>query len=153
MGLFSKKKDRRFQVSLRHVEGLPLAEGTMCIVVLESDKLIITGGGAEYTMEISQLRAIEAKTDVEIAHIVKSSAAKGVAGGLLFGPIGLVVGSRATSKEKRTVTVYAIVNYINSDGDLAVLMFNDLPNTYSASKLVNKVRPLIPQTQAQSYKL
>lgn len=83
-----------------HVEGLPLGEGTLCNLSVTQDKLVIDGGGTDFNINNSQIRAVEVKTDTEIANIVHSSAAKGIAGGLLFGPIGLIVGSRATSKEK-----------------------------------------------------
>ncbi|MNN60989.1 hypothetical protein D3C81_1762020 [compost metagenome] len=71
----------------------------------------------------------------------------------MFGPIGLVVGSRANSKEKRTVTPYLILNYVRSNGEMAALMFEDDPNSYGAAKFVDKIRPQIPKIQVESYKL
>lgn len=124
-----------------HIEGLPLAEKTFCELILTSDKFIIIGGGTTFNITIPQLRAAEIKTDQEIAYLVHSSAVKGIAGGLLFGPIGLVVGARAKSKEKKTFTHYLILNYINSSGELVAIMFE--AGGFPAQKMVNALRPLI----------
>lgn len=126
-----------------HVEGLPLAEKTNCHLAIINDQLVISGGGAEVSVNLSQIGAAEVKTDVEIAHYVTSSAAKGITGGLLFGPIGLVVGSRAKGKEKRTATPYLIINYTNSDNELSALMFDASQNSWGLNKFLHKLQPLI----------
>ncbi|MNV72021.1 hypothetical protein D3C71_1650750 [compost metagenome] len=124
----------------------------MCNLSLLNDQLLISGGGTDFALNLDQIGAAEIKTDVEIAHIVSSSAAKGIAGGLLFGPIGLVVGSRAKSKEKRTATPYLIINYTNSDNILSAIMFEASGNPWGANKFLGKLRPLIsnnPKRQVQ----
>ncbi len=132
------------KISVHHVEGLPISEKTSCKLVLTSNNLSIIGGGTNFNIAISQLKAAELKTDKEIANIVHSSAVKGIAGGLLFGPIGLVVGARATSKEKKTYKHYLILNYINSTGELAAIMFNVSDwDTLQARKIVEKAKSLI----------
>lgn len=139
--------------SMHHVEGLPVAEKTLCTLSLHPEKVTVVGGGTEFNINLSQIRAAEIKTDVEIAHIVNSSAAKGIAGGLLFGPIGLVVGARATSKEKRTATFYFILNYTNSAGEVAAIMFDAGHSGSAAQKIVNKLKPLIKVNPKQTVQL
>ncbi|MEK4452809.1 MULTISPECIES: hypothetical protein [unclassified Paenibacillus] len=139
--------------ALDHVEGLPLGEGTLCNLSVTQDKLVIDGGGTDFNINNSQIRAVEVKTDTEIANIVHSSAAKGIAGGLLFGPIGLIVGSRATNKEKRTNTHYLIINYTNSNGEMAALMFDGGHTAASAQKITHKLRPIITNNPKQSVQL
>ncbi|KAA1180696.1 hypothetical protein D3C76_126640 [compost metagenome] len=154
MGIFKKKEvNGSFGASLFHTEGLPIAENTHCELRINEGKLVITGGGSEFIVNLSQIQAADFKTDVEIAHIVNSSAAKGIAGGLLFGPIGLVVGARATSKKERTVTPYLIMNYINSANELAVLMFRDNPKSFEAAKFIDKIRPIISNNPKQTIQL
>lgn len=139
--------------ALDHVEGLPIGEGTLCNLSVTQDKLVIDGGGTDFNIQNSQIRAVEVKTDTEIANIVHSSAAKGIAGGLLFGPIGLIVGSRATSKEKRTNTYYLIINYTNSKGEMAAIMFDGGSTANSAHKITRMLRPLIVDNPKQSVQL
>jgi hypothetical protein len=141
------------QSSMHHVEGLPISEKTICVLSLTPDKLLIEGGGTDFNIGNSQIRAVEVKTDTEIANIVHSSAAKGIAGGLLFGPIGLIVGSRAKSKEKRTNTYYLIINYMNSSGEMAALMFDGGPSPLGANKISNKLRPVVLDNPRQTVQL
>jgi len=136
-----------------HLEGLPIAEKTYCQLNLHDDWLVIDGGGVNFSLAIHQITAIEVKTDVEIANIVHSSAAKGIVGGLLFGSIGLVVGSRATNKEKRTLHYYLIINYINSSGEIAAMLFADDATPHLTSRLVAKIQPLLIGKQAQTVRL
>lgn len=138
---------------MRHVEGLPLAEKTHCSLNLDGERLIVSGGGSEFTLNLSQIGAAEIKTDVEIAHIVSSSAAKGIAGGLLFGPIGLVVGSRAKSKEKRTATPYLIINFTNSENELSAMMFEGSLDPIGLKKFVTKIKPLIASNPIKQVQL
>lgn len=128
---------------VHHVEGLPISEKTRCQIELYGDNLAIKGGGVDFNLHPSKITAVEIKTDVEIANIVSSSAAKGIAGGLLFGPIGLVVGSRATNKVKRTLHYYLIINYFNSSGELAAMMFQDDIAPHRTRKLMNALKPQI----------
>ena len=129
--------------SLHHVEGLPIAEKTVCTLHVTNDSLIIEGGGSSFELKSSQIRAAEVKTDAEIANIVHSSAVKGIAGGLLFGPIGLVVGARATNKKQTTYTHYLIVNFENSEGALTALMFDGGSSPFSAQKISNSLIPIL----------
>lgn len=148
-----KKENNPKPIQVLHVEGLPLAEKTLCSLSLVDNTLVISGGGSEFVLNTSQIGAAEVKTDVEIAHIVTSSAAKGIAGGLLFGPIGLVVGSRAKSKEKRTATPYLILNYTNSEGVLSSMLFEASLNMWGLNKFLNNLRSIISNNPKQKIQM
>ncbi|MCR8660352.1 hypothetical protein [Paenibacillus endoradicis] len=126
--------------SVHHVEGLPISEKTRCQVTLYNDKLVIEGGGINFNLHHSQITALEIKTDVEIANIVHSSALKGITGGLLFGPIGLMVGLKVTNKEKKTLHNYLIINYINSNNEVAALLFIDDLTPYLTRVIVSSIK-------------
>lgn len=139
--------------TVHHLEGLRIAEKTKCTVTIFEDKLTLVGGGVTFNLSTSQITAAEIKTDVEIANVVHSSAAKGIAGGLVFGPIGLVVGSRATNKEKRTIKYYFLINYVNSSGEVAAILFQDDITPHLTKKLVEQLRPLINVNEPTSVQL
>lgn len=154
MGFFKKKeKSNNFSVFLHHVSGLPLAENTNCTLSVAAEVLTISSGGSNFNLNLSQISVVDYKTDVEIANIVNSSATKGIAGGILFGPIGAIIGSRATSKEKRTITGYLIINYLGSNGEPKALLFVDVPSCWEAAKFADKLRPLITTSSNQTHQL
>ncbi|MFC6333787.1 hypothetical protein ACFP56_14255 [Paenibacillus septentrionalis] len=129
--------------SAHHLHGLPIAEKSQCVITLYNDRVSIEGGGTTFNILLSQLLAVEIKTDIEIAHQVHSSAAKGIAGGLLFGSVGAVVGSRATSKKVRTVENYLILNFKNSSGEIAAIVFQDDISNGHTRKLIRLLQPMI----------
>lgn len=113
-----RKKKNEFQemgpnilakISAHHVDGLPLSEKTFCELILTSEKLNIVGGGTNFSIMIPQLRAAELETDTEIENILQSRGLKGIAGARVI--------------EKKSYTHYLILNYINSVGELAAIMF------------------------------
>ncbi|WP_410768116.1 hypothetical protein [Fontibacillus sp. BL9] len=130
---------------LHHIQGLPLAEKTQCNVHVTPHLLIIEGGGTTFELKMNQIRAAEVKTDVEIANSVHSSAAKGIAGGLLFGPVGAMVGARATNKKQTTFTYYLIINFENSQGETAALLFDGGNMPLKAQRISNKLYPFLKQ--------
>lgn len=138
---------------LYHVEGLQLAENTSCEVSVTPEQIIVEGGGTTFNLNITQIRAAEVKTDVEIANIVHSSAVKGIAGGLLFGPIGLVVGARAKSKTKKSYSYYLIINYTNSAGELAAMLFTSESSPLPSTRIANKIKPAISNNPKLSVQL
>lgn len=134
------KGDIALFTNVHHLEGLPVAEKTQCRLVLSTEEVVIEGGGINFKLLTANITAAEIKTDVEIANVVHSSAAKGIAGGLLFGPIGLVIGARAGSKEKRTMHSYLILNYISSSGDVSAMVFRDDIAPHLTKRLVSSLK-------------
>lgn len=152
------KKDRKnkgitAQSTLKHVEGLPLSDKTMCKVSVTQDGMMIEGGGSDFTISSAQLRAVEVKTDVEIANIVHSSAVQGVAGGLLFGPIGLVVGARAKNKQVKKNEHFLIINYMSSNNEISSLLFSAGENPLAAMKIASKTKPMVSITPKATVQL
>lgn len=150
----AERKERGIiaQSSLIHVEGLPLSDKTSCKVSVMEDGIFVEGGGSEFKINSDQLRAVEVKTDVEISNIVHSSAVQGVVGGLVFGPIGLVVGARAKNKQIKKNEHFLIINYVSSKNEIEALLFSAGENPLAAMKIALKTKPMVslqPRTTVQ----
>lgn len=106
-----------------HVAGLPIGE-TNCTITFFNDQIKIEGGGAQYNISTDKLRDVKVKQDTEIQKEISSSLVKGVAGGLLFGTAGAIIGSRVKTKKKLEVTLYLIINYLNKDNQMDSICFD-----------------------------
>lgn len=113
----------RISVSgLSHIDGLPLTQGTPCTALRKEEMLEIEGGGAVFRVELNRLTDISVKTDVEIQHAYTSSAGGAVAGAMLFGALGAMIGGRTKKKESRTFEYYLIITYLK-DGEVSYISF------------------------------
>ena len=65
-----------------------------------------------------------------------------VAGGVIFGPLGAIIGGRAKNKKVKTVTQYLIITYTGENGELKYIGFDIKNNPLSAMKLVKEFHTL-----------
>ena len=79
------------------------------------------------------------KTDTEIQKQLVSSVGGAVAGAMLFGTLGAIIGGRAKTKKVKTSTDYLIITY-RSDEELKYIGFDTKNNPPSAVKLVNEFK-------------
>lgn len=120
--------DRTINVS--HQAGLPLAEGAVGTIVKENEHFRIVVGGNEFSLRNEKITDICVKTDVEIQTQYVSSAGGAVAGGMLFGPLGAMVGGRAKQKNTSTVEYYLIFTYRSNANEICYASFK----VYDAKK-------------------
>lgn len=142
-----EKKNRKNELNakeygqFKHVIGLPLPENTLCEVYYCEDKIIVESGGSVFNLSHSKVIDLNLTTDIEIQKAYVSSAGGAVAGGLVFGPLGALVGGRTKQKKITQVTNYLILSY-EKDGSPDYISF-DTNNNYKALKMLNlfKQRP------------
>lgn len=101
--------------NFKHMTGLPVSEGAICRLMLCPEKIIIESGGATFNLDKTKITDVCVKTDVEIQKQYVSSAGGAVAGAVLFGPLGAIVGGRTKKKESKTVSTYLIYTYLKND--------------------------------------
>lgn len=125
MGLFSKK-EKPIKALFRDVE-----KNTNYNLELLEDKLQIGILGARpdqlKTLRYEQIREVVYTADITTISKSKSPIGRAVAGGLLFGGVGAVVGavSGTTTKEKKQYKFYLIINYVSKDGEDKFLQYED----------------------------
>lgn len=104
-------------IKAKHMAGLPIAEGAEIFVYRCKDKVLFERNQDTIELEISKVRDILIKTDVEIKKSYVSSAGGAVGGYVLFGPLGAMIGGRAKEKKSTIMEKYLIFGY-EKDGDL-----------------------------------
>lgn len=103
-------------INVKHMAGLPVAEGAEIFVYRCKDKVIFERNQDTYELEASNMKDILIKTDVEIQKNHVSSIGGAVGGYVLFGPLGAMVGGRSKEKKSTIIEKYLIFDYVNKEG-------------------------------------
>jgi len=102
-----------------HTAGLPVPPGTQCLLHLTENGLAISSLSGKFNISIDKLMSIATKTDTDIQKSKQyvSSAGGAVAGGMMFGAVGAMIGGRAKEKESTVTTIknYMVVTYKKED--------------------------------------
>lgn len=128
--------------AFHHVNGLPLAENTICQISSYPDKIEFKAGTTEINLSRNKITDMCIKTDTEIQKQAVSSVGGAVAGAVMFGALGAVIGGRAKTKKIKNTTQYLIITYLNNQEEISYIGFDATKNILDANKLVNEFRKL-----------
>lgn len=117
-----------------HQAGLPLAQDAACTIADEGDSFKISGGGNNFELQKRKITSIDVKTDVEIQKQYVSSAGGAIAGAMVFGALGAIVGGR-TKEKKTTETTYYLIFTYRSNNEISYISFEI---QYGAIKKIDK---------------
>lgn len=145
MGFFTKTKGSIISDAFKLVEGTSLQPELMYDVALYDDHLTIKLplGKQDTTLKYSQITDVFYGLQTEIVTTGKSVIGRAVAGGLLFGGVGAVVGavSGSGTKQKKERRFYFIISYTSSAGEDKFIQFEDT-RLYRGSKVAAKLKEL-----------
>lgn len=102
-------------VSVPNISGLPVPEGTFCQLYYCEDKIVIDGCNTTFNLSLEKIKDISIKAETEIQRQIVSGAGGAVAGGMMFGALGALIGGRAKEHKIESTKVYLIITY-ESDG-------------------------------------
>lgn len=145
MGFFTKTKGSIISDAFKLCEAhANLQAGLMYDVALYDDHLTIKlpfGGKQEATLNYSQVTDVFYGMETEIVEKSKSVIGRAVAGGLLFGGVGAVVGgiSGTGTKEKKERHFYFIISYTSSNGEDKFIQFEDT-RLYRGTKVASELK-------------
>lgn len=132
--MFGKSKQEKLEEKLKrqfdksrelvgvHMAGLPLAQDVWCDIKIGDDYVEIIGSGNTFKLDLAKITDMQGKTDVDIQKQYSSSAGGAVAGAMVFGPLGAIIGGRAKKKTTQTLEHYFIITY-QKDGAPAYISF------------------------------
>ena len=146
MGFFTKTKGSIISDSFKLLEShANLTKDLMYDVAVYDDHLTIKAafGKQEATLNYSQITDVFYGMETEITQVSKSSIGRAVAGGLLFGGVGAVVGavSGTGTKDKKERHFYFIISYTSSTGEEQFIQFEDT-RLYKGSKVAAELKKL-----------
>ncbi len=146
MGFFTKTKGSIISDAFKLCENhANLTKDLMYDVALYDDHLIIKVcfGKQEATLNYSQITDVFYGLETEVTQVSKSVIGRALAGGLLFGGIGAVVGgiSGTGTKEKKERKFYFIISYTSSTGEDKFIQFEDT-RLYKGAKVAAKLKEL-----------
>ena len=120
------------------LSGLNMPTGTTCKVVAAGDKLVISALKQEYTLPNRKIIGVDIQTIKDFQKQYVSSVGGAVAGGVLLGPLGAILGGMAKQKIVKNTTPLLIVTYEKEPGDIQYIVFKLPPNgSYFANGLVS----------------
>lgn len=138
----SKNQGLSVYAAFHHVNGLPLAENLLCEVFSYPDRIEFKAGTTNIKLAREKITDMCLKFDTEIQNQAVSSIGGAIAGGVMFGTLGAIIGGRAKNKKVKTTTQYLIITYTGEQGELKYIGFDIKNNPPSAAKLVKEFREL-----------
>lgn len=100
---------------LTHAYGLNLPAQTQITAYLKNDTIDFEANGTTFTLQKSKLLDVSSLTDVQVQSQYTSSIGGAVAGAVLLGPIGAVIGGRSKQKNSKTRRQFLIFTYASDD--------------------------------------
>ncbi len=119
-------------VTLRHMAGLPISEGAECDVGMNAEFIVFGRNGDTFKLPLSKVSDMCIKTETDIRNAYVSSVGSAVAGGVIFGPLGAMVGGR-TKKITDTIAHNFFIIAYEKDGKTEYISFDcsGVPAVYS----------------------
>lgn len=158
-----EERNALFKCQGLHVYGLPVAEDAQVICYWCRDKVLFETSGTSFNLSFDKLTDVASKTDkeIQIANTTQeqyvSSTGRAVAGYMLLGTVGAVIGGRARKKKVSSTTIisksvehYLIFTYVD-DNEVKCVAF-EIFNTNDAKRFVDEFQKIKP-AQAQSFDL
>lgn len=134
---YSKKKREKLQsrnaisfFSAIHVEGLNITKNSPVDILQFHDRIQLESGNQKYQIPIENLKVAVIKSEREILEKNKSVVGRAMIGTVLVPGIGTIVGGMSGIGKKTVkgnVNNFLILNYVNSQGDLAAVTFLNDP--------------------------
>ena len=154
MGFFKSKKGSIISDYFKLTDTLGVYNsGDMVDVALYDDHLIIMSPvlKQEIKLNYDQITDVFYGLETEVIEKNKSVIGRAIAGGLLLGGVGAVVGgiSGTGTKTKKERHFYFIISYTSSTGEDKFIQFEDT-RLYKGVKVANKLKELCGVTSANN---
>ena len=135
------RNDFLFSANFPFSGGLNLPSGAKCLVSCLKSRVVFSANGQEFNLPSDRIIDVSVMKTSDIQKQYVSSVGGAVAGALLLGPIGAVLGGAATQRSIKTNKKYLIFSYKDSE-DIKYILFDVSSKSSQANKFVKKFRSL-----------
>lgn len=132
-----------------YIDGLGIAPKTICEIYLFDDKILIDAKQQRFEIKLEKICAAVVKSERELIEKGKSVVGRALIGTLLVPGLGTIVGGMSgigTKKKKGALNHFLILNYTDSQGDLAAVTFLNNINLIKMNRFCDEINKSIPQT-------
>lgn len=151
MGIFSKKnKNGDRSVNLSFVDGIASYEKGLAVELSFNEteleiKSRIVKNKPIVILSLEQIIAANCITEKEIIEKSKSVTGRAIAGGVLLGPLGAIIGgmSGIGNKQKSETHYYMVINYKSRDEEIKVLSFEIVGASLNWASFIEELRSKI----------
>ena len=133
------KNEFLFQEKFPFAGGLNLPEGVKCSVVCLRSGIAVSAMGQEFRLASDKIVSVSVMTRTQMQQQYVSSAGGAVAGALLLGPIGAILGGSASKRTIKSNTKYLIFAY-QSDDEIKYILFDATRKPSSANRFKNRFK-------------
>lgn len=95
----------------KHCNGLPIGENSPCRLTIFQDMVYFYCGTMEFKIPMERVISMDIATKSQIEYIQKQSLSRAVAGGLLFGDVGALLGGMPQSKAIEKTESFLVITY------------------------------------------
>lgn len=120
---------------LQLVGGLAdLPQGSTCKATYNTDKIAFTESGQEFVLDAEKMLDVSVMTEKDIQNQYVSSSGGALAGAMLLGPLGAIIGGTAKKKILTTKRLYLVFTYL-SDAETKYIVFDVTTNAAAGSNI------------------
>ncbi len=131
-----------FSAKFKHATGLPIAQSDLVDLYVCENHLAIESSAAKSKLDYERIRDASIVSSTEIINQRVSSIGGAVAGAVIFGPLGAIIGGRSKNHKTKKIDKFLVVVYDKKD-NLEQLAFSieDATAELNAQKLIAAIKP------------
>lgn len=95
----------------KHYNGLPIATNSACRLTIFQDMIYFNSGSMEFKIPMDRVISMDIATKSQVEYIQKQSLSRAVAGGLLFGDVGVLLGGMPKSRAVERTESFLVITY------------------------------------------
>lgn len=118
--------------------GLHLPETAKCNVYCLRNRIVIEALRQEYSLPVNRIVDVSTMSKTQIQKQYVSNAGGAVAGGMMFGPLGALLGGGVSQRTIRNTSKFLIFTYKDTDGEnMKYIIFDATKGMSKALDFVN----------------